>query len=395
MSGKIILRFEVTVQAPVKQLYRAFSNKVGLEEWLCDSAFSIPRPGGALFLNWNSGYYSSGKFVELKPDKQIKFTWRGPQDPGETLVTVKFKKQDSSTAVEIIHTGIWEGKKWHKTEEEIKKGWISGLRNLSAVLESGPDLRITTRPMLGIYLGNTDPELLKKAGVPVSAGVRLEGVIEGLGAQKCGLQKDDVLVDIDGIALENINDFSKVMPGHKAGDVLNVTFYRQQEKRSISMELAPRKTAPLPANAAALAAEVDTRYSATDQELFPYLYRLTDDEASHKPSPEEWSIKEILAHLIHCERDLQAIIHKATTSESADFSDNTSARIQSTLQAYPTLGELISEFKHAEAETLAFLANLPSEFTTRKSSLWTLTNQVINFNDHTREHLEQMRKIHP
>jgi hypothetical protein len=35
---------------------------------------------------------------------------------------------------------------------------------------------------------------------------------------------------------------------------------------------------------------------------------------------------------------------------------------------------------------------LPDEFTSRKSSFWVLTNLVITFNDHTREHLAQMKK---
>ncbi len=110
-----------------------------------------------MFLNWNTGYATSGRFIEIKPEKRVTFSWRGAEDPAETLVTISLKKQGSGTLLKLVHTGIWEAKNWAKTEQEIKKGWVSGLRNLSAVLESGPDPRITTRPMLGILPGRFEP----------------------------------------------------------------------------------------------------------------------------------------------------------------------------------------------------------------------------------------------
>lgn len=392
MPGKIVLRFELSLQAPVSQVFRAFTNKVGFEEWLCDSASTSPRPGGHVFLNWNTGYATCGRFVEIEPEKRVSFSWRGTEEPAETLVTISLKKQGSGTSLKLVHTGIWEAKNWAKTEQEIKKGWVSGLRNLSAVLESGPDPRITTRPMLGIYLGDSSPDLIKKSGAPVEHGVRLVGVMDGLGAQKCGLRIDDVIVEIEGIAIRTLDDFSRVMPGRTAGEVLNVSFYRGSELKAVVMELSPRKTPPLPASASSLVEEIRAKYAATDQELFTFLESLTEETAALQPAKDQWSVKQILAHLIHGERDVQSIIYKAVVSEGAYFSDNIPARIQATLQAYPTLPDLVSEFGRAEAETLALLAALPDEFTSRKSSFWVLTNLVINFNDHTREHLAQMKK---
>lgn len=393
MPGKIVLRFELFLQAPLTQVYRAFTNRIGFEEWLCDSASVRPQPGGRVYLSWNTGYASSGHFIKIEPHKKVIFTWRGPADPAATLVTVTFKKEGPGTALKLVHEGIWEGKKWAAAEQEIKKGWVAALRNLSAVLEAGPDPRITTRPMLGIYLGDPDPSLIKSTGAPVESGVRLEGVIDGLGAQKSGLQKDDVLVEIDETPIHAQEDLSRVMTGRKAGDVLKVSFYRGSELKHTAMELAPRKTFPLPASAAALAAEVRARYAATDAQLFPYLASLTEAAASRPPAENEWSVKQILAHLIHCERDLQAVILKAVVNESADFSDNIPSRIHATLQAYPTLAELDEAFKRAEAETLAFIDALPEEFTARKSSFWVLANALISFNDHTVEHFEQIKKI--
>lgn len=394
MPGKVKLRFELELKAPVEQVYRMFTNRIGFEEWLCDTASISPTPGGRVFLSWNTGYASAGMYRELKSNKHLEFTWRGSHDPAETRVTIRLVKKGASTLLTLIHSDIWQGKKWEKTEQEIREGWVTGLRNLASVLECGPDLRITTRPMLGIYLGEPlSPDLAKTIGVPVSEGVRLEGVIPGLGAQQCGLQKDDVLVELEGTPLRTVDDIAPVMRGRKAGDTLQVTYFRGQAKQTAAMLLAPRKTFDLPASAQSFADFLRQQYAATDQELFGFLATITDEDAGIKPTNDEWNIKQVLAHLILCERDLQTIIHAAILSEPAGFVDNTPARIQALLTAYPTLAELMAEFRHAEKETLAFVEALPATFTARKSSFWVLANNIYNFNDHTREHLEQMRGI--
>ena len=66
------------------------------------------------------------------------------------------------------------------------------------MLGSGPDLRITNRPMMGISPSDFNAEIAKKLGVPVNTGMRLDGVVDGMGAQSAGLQKDDVLIEFAG-----------------------------------------------------------------------------------------------------------------------------------------------------------------------------------------------------
>ena len=56
-----VLTFEQTIQAPIDQVYRAFTNATALREWLCDTATVDARPGGRVYLAWISNYYRRGR----------------------------------------------------------------------------------------------------------------------------------------------------------------------------------------------------------------------------------------------------------------------------------------------------------------------------------------------
>ena len=73
-----VLTFEQTVQAPIDQVYRAFTNATALREWLCDTATVDARPGGRVYLAWISNYFAAGVYTQLEPNALVAFTWAGP-----------------------------------------------------------------------------------------------------------------------------------------------------------------------------------------------------------------------------------------------------------------------------------------------------------------------------
>ncbi len=99
--------------------------------------------------------------------------------------------------------------------------------------------------MLGILFGEFNAEIAKELAVPVNEGVRLGGVVDGLSAQGAGLQKNDVLVELAGVGLKEWGDLSPILQGHRAGERVELVYYRGGARHSISMTLAKR---PLPGN---------------------------------------------------------------------------------------------------------------------------------------------------
>ena len=388
------LNFTQSVNNSPESLYDAFTNATQLREWLCNVATVVPRPGGRIYLWWNSGYYTSGEFTHTESGKEVSFTWHGRGEPDPTQVKVSFKAQDSSTLVSLDHSGMGAGDEWEQTISEIDKGWKTSLKNLASVQETGEDIRFIMRPMLGIILDEFNPEIARRLGTPISEGIRLSGAVEGMGADSANLQADDVIVCMGGIEIIDGNSLNNVLNAHRAGDEIEVVFYRGGEKKSVMMELSRRPIPDIPPTAKELADAVETLYSEIKSMLDEFLEGVTEDEASFKPAPDEWSLKGNLAHFIQGERFYQQYIAELVDGYErfADgYGGNSDAFINATVAAYPTLKEIVHEYKSNMEETLYFLANLPDEFVARKGTYWRLAYGLLQDPYHLTSHLEQMQ----
>jgi uncharacterized protein YndB with AHSA1/START domain len=389
------LKFVQSIRTTPAQVYRAFTNSTALREWLCDAATVSPRAGGRFYVAWNSGYYAFGEYLKLQPDKQVDILWQGRDEPAATRLVVTINAlDDGSVTLVLEHLGLESTPQWQKAQEEISEGWNSGLKNLLSVLEEGSDLRIVNRPMMGITFGEFNAKRAQELGIPVTEGVRLEGVINGMGAQSAGLGKNDVIVAMDGRTITEFSNMIAFLEKHRAGDKIEVGFYRRNDKKRVTMELSRRPLPEIPSTRLGLADALRRIYQEGDAELDKALQGVTDEEATFHPGPDEWNVKETLAHLIQGERDTHAWVSDQVFSEervSDGFTDNLNARIRATVSAYGTLAALREELRRNEAETIAMLANLPSEVETRKSTMWKIGYNLLQDPFHTKEHAEQIR----
>jgi uncharacterized protein YndB with AHSA1/START domain len=391
------LTFECTVNAPASQLYRAFTNSTALREWLCEAAMADPRPAGRLYLWWDTGYYASGEFTAVTPDEQIAFTWYGRNNPGPTQVVISLEKREEGTHVTLTHSGIGSGEEWAETVKRFERGWEVGLENLQSVLETGQDLRFVLRPMLGIMVGELNSEVADRTGVPVTEGIRLEDVIEGMGAAAAGLRQDDVIVGIGDVEVTGWYSMDNVLRTHRAGEQVDVVFYRGAEKLSVAMDLSGRPLPEVPATPVAFAEAIHEHHAAVDGELEAFLEGVTEEEASFRPAPDEWTVKEILAHLIASTRGWHSFLIDMINDDEPWYDrweshTNVPARNKAILAAYPTIPELLGEFKRNRTETVEILAALPPEFIARKGSYVKLGYWMLETPGyHVRQHLEQAR----
>jgi len=394
MAGKTqTLKFKRTVSAPAKEVYRLFTNSTGLREWLCNAAQADAHKGGRIHLWWNEGYYTTGEYTALAPNKKVAFTWRGRTDPDKTQVQVSLAEKKGKTTLTLTHTA-GTGKAWAKAVEEFTHGWEMFLENLQSVLETGHDLRFTLRPMMGINFDEFNAEIAAQLGVPVSEGIRLSGVVEGMGAHEAGLQKGDVVVSIGGRKTTNWPALAGALQEHRAGDVVKVVFYRGGEKKTLPMKLSARRLPEVPDSAEALADAARKMYAELDAELAQCFAGVTEEAAANRPAPEEWSAKDVLCHLIAGERDSHSWIVDLIGSQERwadDWPGNLQVRHAGPLAAYPTAALLLEELRRNEMETVAMLAALPAEFVARKGSFWRLAYGVIQTPEHTREHAPQIR----
>ncbi len=390
-----VLTFEQFIQATSQQICQAFTNASNLRNWLCDIATVDPRPGGRMYLAWNSGYYASGEYTTVEPGKEVAFVWYGRDDPNRSQVIITCQDQENGVKVILEHALPEEGQDWSRTIEEIEQGWHDSLENLASVLETGEDMRFTRRPMLGINLNDFTPEHAQQLGVPVTQGIRIDDVVDGLGAQAAGLQRDDVIVGLAGHAVKAFSDLANALTHKRAGDRVPVEIYRGSQKMTIEMTLSQRPLPEIPATLKGLVSQMRHTQGKIIDAINEFFKEVSEAEASFKPSPEEWSIKEVLAHLIQGERSFQDFVEDIVGGYERwadDYPGNLDAAVRATVDAYPSMNELIEALKRSYHESASLFAFLPAEILKRKAAYWRLAYSALETPYHFYSHLEQMKR---
>jgi len=386
---------EILVKAPVKFAYRAFTNATAIREWLCDVATVIPRPHGRMYLWWTGDFYSSGHYLEVEENKSVKFRWFSSIDPAPTEVTVTFTEKDGGVNIRMDHEVPNDGS-WKDVANGFRENWVSSLRNLKSILETGIDLRIAERPMLGIVPGDFTEEQAKALGIPVREGLRIDGAVEGMGAQKAGIQRNDVLVGMGGKPITNdFGSLQAAIAGKKGGDILEVEFYRGAEKKSVQMELGKRPMANVPFNPVELAEQARTMYAPALVEIQKCFEGVSDEQAMQRPAPNEWSALEVVAHLIQNERFnilfLSSLID-GYESTADGFGGNVNASVEAVVKANPSAKLMLDALNRVVDEILIYTENIPAEFVENKGSYYRFGSGLLQPGFHLSAHTQQIKE---
>lgn len=376
------LTFERYIQVPPAAVYYALTNSTALGEWLADEARADARPGGRLYLWSNEGITLNDKFVTLERDQRVVFTWMT-----SSVVEIILTAQNSGTRLQLRHENYES--QWGQAP------WADSLENLQSVLETGLDLRFYNRPMLGI-MGGTEvtPELAAEHNLPVSSGVQLQQFVPEMGAAAAGLQSGDILVRLAESDIVAWRSLRPAVSPYKAGDMVEIVFYRGAERMTAQMKLSGRPRPKLPANVADLAQATHEIYARIDGELAELFDGVSEEAAGRPPTAGEWSAKQVVAHLIATEISIQAWIATILSGdEVSNWSSNNWSWVDAIVTMNPTNQALLAELKRVEQQTVAFIANFSAEFVARKGSYLRTSEIVLNvMPNHTRIHLEQIRQ---
>jgi hypothetical protein len=240
-----------------------------------------------------------------------------------------------------------------------------------------------------------DDELAEKLGLPVREGIRLTGLVEGMGAQRAGIQVGDVLVRLAGHPTTAFPHIGQALDKHRAGDVVDAEVYRDGEKLTIPVQLTGREIPTLPETAKDLAAQARKLYAEVDVELDGLFEGVTEEQAEYRPGPDEWNAKEILAHITASERDVHTWIASFAEDNTIEqpFHSNDNVRVQSIVAVHSTIGEMVTLLKQSEAEVVAAIGLLQPETASRKHLFRAVAGWITTFQTHHRDHFEHIKKL--
>lgn len=393
MDGAFSLAFERRIQARREEVFRAFTHATLLRDWLSHGADCDPRVGGHIFLRWRDGNLMTGLYRLVRAPEALEFSWETWQGQASSGVLVTLRAEGEGTLLRLEHRGPGA------EPEGLARAWEISLENLQSVLETGIDLRWARRPRLGIAIDeNFTPEMGRSLGVPDGKGIRLVGTAPGSGAEKAGLLKDDILVSLNGVALEGIDSVDLALRGQRAGDRAEVRYYRGGQAQTVFLELGLFPLPDLPADALELAARAERMYHELNQAMFSLFEGLSEERAGLRPAEGEWSVKELAAHFILMERDYQSwvadMLNDRPVLDDLQMRPNVTPRIQALLERFETLPALCKELEAAEAETLAMIRAFPVQFAAerkhlfRRAAQWALEVVPVHLYE---EHMEQFK----
>jgi hypothetical protein len=368
--------------------HRLFLTDVGFREWLSDSAYVQPRAGGRVFLSWNSGFAVIGTYESRDKDQPVVFTWQVVGEPDVSRITASFEVVDGGTRVTITHDGPSAG----PDGRDPQPGWEKALDVLQSVAEQGDDIRFTRRPMLGIMPNAFVQADADRLGLEKPEGILLSGVLDNMGAKAAGLQKDDVILKLDGKPTNDFEGLVRAIGEHVAGDTVDLEYWRNGVHKG-QLTFSKRDIEVVPPTAAELADKVSALLDELNIELKEVLKGVTEEEASHCPAEAEWNVKEVIAHLIFSERDLQFYLTTLNSEdESIAAAQNIPARVKAFTAVYVTLDDVVAELLRTQKETVEFIRNLSPEFVAHTPTYVRFGQNVLGLAIHPRLHFDQIRE---
>ncbi|HZY93757.1 MAG TPA: SRPBCC domain-containing protein [Candidatus Bathyarchaeia archaeon] len=129
VSGGIAIK-EVSIHVVPSMVFAALTKPSKLNTWFTTGAKVDLRVGGR-YSNFDK---DAGRFLEIVPNKRLRFTWDNPDHAPGTIVEVVLTRNRGSTIVTLLHYGFSKKTDFEHYSSQAS-GWDWALYNLKAYLE--------------------------------------------------------------------------------------------------------------------------------------------------------------------------------------------------------------------------------------------------------------------
>ncbi len=114
--------------------------------------------------------------------------------------------------------------------------------NARKVIEDIMEYGNVQRGILGIQVGNINPQVAEKYGINESQGVFVGGIEKGSGADKAGIKEGDIIKQLDGYPVTKFADLAGYLGSKRPNDVVQVTIVRNGNEKTIPVTLVKLET---------------------------------------------------------------------------------------------------------------------------------------------------------
>ncbi|HEY2859354.1 MAG TPA: SRPBCC domain-containing protein [Terracidiphilus sp.] len=124
-SGQALV-IEVTIPAPLRDVWQAFTTKEGLSTWLAPDVSVDLKPGGDWLVKF-PGSTGGGTILSFVPEKELVISALAPDRfphvrAARTRAVFTFRAHGNSTVVRLTQTGWQSGPEWDAAYEYLVAG---------------------------------------------------------------------------------------------------------------------------------------------------------------------------------------------------------------------------------------------------------------------------------
>ncbi|MGQ9474661.1 MAG: S1C family serine protease [Actinomycetota bacterium] len=121
-------------------------------------------------------------------------------------------------------------------------GFAIAIDNAKPIVEELIAKGYVIHPWLGFSGSTLDPDIARVYDLPVDRGAIVRRVFPNSPADKAGLRSGDIIVSIDGTAMDSMDAVMIEIRRHQVGDEVTIEYYRGREKRSTRATLEEKPT---------------------------------------------------------------------------------------------------------------------------------------------------------
>jgi serine protease Do len=115
------------------------------------------------------------------------------------------------------------------------------------------------RPMIGVEMTNVGPEDAEAFGLPSVSGAWVRVVVPGGPAASAGIERNDIIVAVDGAPVGYSSQLQQRIVAHRPGDEVTLTLYRNRRRMEVEVELGESPINDLAPRAVATSSNADER----------------------------------------------------------------------------------------------------------------------------------------
>ena len=103
---------------------------------------------------------------------------------------------------------------------------------ITDIMENG---QVTDKPSFGITAGTMTEQMAAQYQIEQKSGAFVYSVNKGGAGEKAGLRMGDVITKVDSTDIASMEDLTAAKKGHKAGDTVTVTYFRDGSNHTTSL----------------------------------------------------------------------------------------------------------------------------------------------------------------